>query len=114
MRHSENTNSLSSAVYAQAPHAHFTCDQSQGLVVPRSTVTSQIDSLNEECANLLAAVDRVGECTSYICDQAPPEGVMGNASARAEPPIIDALDSIIGRLRLATARLHGLADRVRI
>lgn len=99
MLRSENSNSFGSPAH---------------LVVARTTVTSQIESLNEELANLLSAVDRIGERVSYVCESAPPESPMNASTASIEPPVIDALDSVIGHVRLATARLHGLADRVRI
>lgn len=93
---------------------YYSSAQQPALVAPRATVTSQIESLNEELANLFSAVDRVGERTSYICESAPPENVSNAQSTCVEPPVIDALALIIGRIQLATARLHGLADRVRI
>lgn len=87
--------------------------QACDAIAPRTTVTSQIEALNGELANLFSAVDRVGERTSYICEAAPPETV-ASAQSSIEPPVIEALASIIERIQLATSRLHGLADRVRI
>lgn len=94
--------------------AFYSSTQESPSVIPRLTLTGQIESLNEELANLFNAVERISERTSYICESAPPEAVANAQYASVEPPVIDALGSIIERIRLATARLHGLSDRVRI
>lgn len=83
-------------------------------VAPIKRIPDQINSAHEAMTALFEAIERVSTRVSSIADSAPPETVGEESAASADPECVIALDSLIERIQLATARAHSISDRVRL
>ncbi|VVD96131.1 hypothetical protein PIN31009_01884 [Pandoraea iniqua] len=83
-------------------------------IVPPKRIPDQITSAHEAMTALFEALERVSMRVSSIADSAPPETMGEVSAASADPECVIALDSLIERIQLATARAHSIADRVRL
>ncbi|VVE10248.1 hypothetical protein PCO31010_02610 [Pandoraea commovens] len=83
-------------------------------IIPIKRIPDQIASAHEALTALFEALQRVSMRVSSIADCAPPETVGEVSAASADPECVIALDSLIERIQLATARAHSISDRVRL
>ncbi|VVE00318.1 hypothetical protein PIN31115_02069 [Pandoraea iniqua] len=84
------------------------------VIEPIKRIPDQLSEAHEAVSALLDAVERVSMRVSSISDGAPPEAIEGTSAITCEPECVAAIDYLIGRIRLATARAHSVADRVRL